>query len=143
MPDILHDLTIRADQDQVFCAVTEPVGINSWWTLDCEGIPHMGAEYRFYFGPEYDWYANVVAYAPQGQITWKFIRADEDWTGTELGIQVFGSAKSTRLRFEHTGWRESNDHFRRSSYCWAQYLRLLKTYLERGKIVPFEDRVFG
>jgi hypothetical protein len=34
-----------------------------------------------------------------------------------------------------------DDEFRRSSYCWAMYLRILRRYLEHGETVPYERRL--
>jgi hypothetical protein len=45
------------------------------------------------------------------------------------------------VRFHHTGWPQSNDHYRISCYCWAMYLRLLKRNVERGEVVPFGQRL--
>lgn len=45
------------------------------------------------------------------------------------------------MRFSHTGWAEESEHFRISSYCWAVLLRLLKVYVERGKVMPHAEGV--
>ena len=142
MPDIHHDLTLQATAEHTFTAITQPQEINRWWTLDCEGTPELGRKYRFYFGPEFDWSARVVEYS-DAVIAWEFTKADSDWTGTILRLQIARESGLTRLRFEHTGWPACNAHFRRSSYCWAQYLRLLKEYLEQGQVIAYEDRFFG
>ena len=48
----------------------------------------------------------------------------------------------TAKQYPHlAGWLEANAHFRRSSYCWAMYLRLLQRYLEQGETVPYADRL--
>lgn len=67
--------------------------------------------------------------------------ADDDWTGTRVGFLLEPEQGHTWVRFYHTGWREANRHYRRSSYCWAMYLRLLKRYLEHGETVAYEDRL--
>ena len=66
--------------------------------------------------------------------------ADEGWTGTKVKFFLTRKGDSTDLQFEHTGWKETNDHFRVSSYCWAKYLRLLKKFIEEGVIVPYDER---
>jgi len=40
------------------------------------------------------------------------------------------------LRFEHKGWRDVTEHYRRTSYYWALYLILfkIKNYFENGII---------
>ena len=143
MPGIYHDITIDAPLERVMTAVTRPQEIDRWWTLNCEGSPAPGAVYRFYFGPDYDWYAKVTRCRDDQAIEWRFTRADKDWTGTRLSFHAARVSGATRLRLEHTSWRDRNDHFRHSSYCWAQYLRLLKVYLERGLVTPYSERTFG
>ncbi|MDE2835294.1 MAG: SRPBCC domain-containing protein [Bacteroidota bacterium] len=143
MPGIYHDITIDAPLQRVRAAIMSPQEIDRWWTLKCEGRPELGGVYRFYFGPDYDWYAEVILCGDDRGIEWCFTKADEDWTGTRLRIHATRVNGTTRLRLEHTAWRDRNDHFRRSSYCWAQYLRLLKVYLEQGVITPYGERRFG
>ena len=140
MPGIYHDVTINASTERTFEAATRPEDLNAWWTLECAGTPEIAATYKFYFGPDFDWHAEVCAVEAPKLIAWKFTMADQDWTGTELRMEFKALEGSTRVRFEHTGWQTRNDHFRRSSYCWAQYLRLFKSYLEHGASVPYRDR---
>ncbi len=140
MPGIFHDVYINASPEHAFEAVTRPEGLNAWWTLDSEGTPEISTMYRFYFGPGFNWHAKICKAAPPHLIVWEFSSADDDWTGTQLCLAFEAMEGGTRLRFEHTGWLTRNDHFRRSSYCWAQYLRLLKQYLEHGVSVPYCDR---
>lgn len=137
---IYHDLTIGVTPEAVFTAVTSPEGLNSWWTQRAAGQPKVGANYQFYFGPEYDWRAKVIRYQPQQLIYFEMGRSDEDWEGTQLRFQVIPKDGKTLTRLEHVGWNSNNDHFRRTSYCWAIYLKGLKRYLEEGIVLPFEER---
>ena len=54
MPDIYHDLSIKAALAAVFETVTTPEGLNTWWTKRASGEPGAGKEYQFWFAPEYD-----------------------------------------------------------------------------------------
>ena len=140
MPDIYHDFAIAATVESVFQAVVTPDGLNAWWTRKAAGSPGMGEIYQFWFAPEYDWRGRVVAYQEHECIEWEIFNADEDWTGTRLGFQLIAQDGYTQVRFHHTEWPALNDHFRRSSYCWAMYLRVLKAFVEDGKSVPYEKR---
>ena len=141
MPDIYHDLTVNVPVGPAFVAISQPEGLNAWWTLACEGEPTLGTLYRFYFGPEFDWHARVIELNRPNLIAWRFTQADEDWTDTLLRLGLNQSGGITHVRFEHTGWPACNDHFRRSSYCWAQYLRLFKHYVEQGLVTPYYGRL--
>ena len=140
MPDIYHDFPIVASQAQIFQAISSPEGLNAWWTRRAAGQPGTGQIYQFWFGPEYDWRGRVTKYDENERLEWEIVEADEDWTGTRVGFQLIPRDGYTQTRFYHTGWKDLNDHFRRSSYCWAMYLRVMKSYIEKGKMVPYENR---
>ncbi len=100
-----------------------------------------GAEYGLWFGPEHDWRAVVSRCVPDSEFELEMTRAQEDWLGTHVGLSLTEKGGVTEVRFHHTGWPESNEHYRGSCYCWAMYLRLLKRHVEQGEFVPYEDRL--
>ncbi|MEZ5294362.1 MAG: SRPBCC domain-containing protein [Vicinamibacterales bacterium] len=141
MPDILHRLPIAAPIARVFETIATPAGLNAWWTLDARGVPGHGEAYDLGFGPEYQWKALVAAVDEPRWIEWEMIEADADWTGTRVGARLTETGERTIVDFYHTGWRHPNAHFRTSSCCWAQYLRILRRFLEHGERVPYADRL--
>ncbi|MEQ8573885.1 MAG: SRPBCC domain-containing protein, partial [Fulvivirga sp.] len=70
----------------------------------------------------------------------KMTDADEDWNPTSFGFDLTELEGGVDVKFWHVGWPECNHHFRRSSYCWAILLQGLKNYIEKGIIIPFEER---
>lgn len=140
MAKILHALWINAPIEKVFEAVSSPHGLNQWWTLDCIGIPALGERYTFIFSPDCIWKGEVVSIQSPAEICWKMFDTQEDWENTEVGFRLMNHARGTDVEFYHTGWHESNKHFRVSSYCWAVYLRVMKAYLEKGHITPYAER---
>lgn len=141
MPDIYHYFPIQASSARVFEAVATPARLDAWWAKRTSGKPVEGAEYELGFGPSYDWRAVVHRCVPGAEFGLEMTRADDDWRGTRLhfGLQEQGGV--TQVRFQHLGWPEANEHYRVSNFCWAMYLRLLKRYVERGEIVPYEERL--
>jgi hypothetical protein len=105
------------------------------------GKPVEGAEYELWFGPAYDWRAVVSRCVPDREFELEMIKAQEDWQGTRVGFFLDEHEGVTQVRFHHSGWPESNEHYRVSCYCWAAYLRLLRRYVEHGEVVPYEDRL--
>ncbi len=140
MHDILHDLWVEAKPIEVFKAISTPKGLDSWWTKKSAGSPEMGAEYELFFGEDYDWRAEVIKSSQPNVLEWKMTKSDEDWHNTAIGFEILKEDKFSHVKFHHKGWKEANDHFRRSNYCWATYLRLLKRYIEHGEFVPYEHR---
>ncbi|MBT8191234.1 MAG: hypothetical protein KJO29_12460 [Bacteroidia bacterium] len=140
MYDIYHDLTINCSLSELLTTCSTPKGFALWWTKFSEGKPEPGTLFRFYFDDDYDWYAKVIDKTDK-RIGFEFTKADEDWTGTRLFFKIESLEHGLqKLSFEHTGWPQLNDHYRRSNYCWAMYLRLLKRYLESGEITEYEKR---
>jgi hypothetical protein len=67
-------------------------------------------------------------------------RTDPDWERTSIGFDLLEETNGVRLSFSHAGWRECNSNFRVASFCWAMLLKGLKDYMEKGIILPFEER---
>lgn len=141
MNSILHDFQINVSKEKVFEAVSLPNKLNDWWTLRCSGTPELGSVYHLYFGEAYDWYAEITQLKNNAQIEFKMTKAMEDWLPTSFGF-ILSEEKpnQTYVQFYHSGWQDTNKEFRITSYCWANLLRQLKQYLEKGIITPFEER---
>ncbi len=137
---IYHDLIINTSPISVFEAVTKPDHLVNWWPLKCSGKPEIGAIYNFYFTPEYDWFGRVIECSSNKAFYIKMTQSDPDWDLTTIGFDMKAINANTQLEFWHKGWPECNAHFRRSSFCWAMLLNGLKNYVEKGVIVPFEER---
>ena len=141
MPDILHRLPVRASAAAVFELFAAPAGLNAWWTLDARGTAAVGEIYDFDFGPGYQWRGLLAACDEGRWIEWEMTQADADWTGTRVGARFTASGDRTIVDFYHSGWRHANEHYRTSSCCWAQYLRILRRFVEHGERVPYDTRL--
>jgi len=140
MHAINHRLAVRSTPAVVFAAITNPTGLDAWWTKDCEGEPVSGTSYRFFFSEAFDWTADVTDVDQGKMIEWRFTDAEPDWTGTRLRIVLEADGNRTWISFLHDGWKEDNEHFCHTSFCWAQYLRLLRLWIEDGTSVAYEKR---
>ena len=138
MPGIFHTFRIYGPADRIFGAVSEPAGLDVWWTKTCAV---SGVEYDLGFGPGCDWRAVVTRSVPSADFELEFTVSDSDWKGTRIGFEIRPLEKFTEVHFHHTGWPRDTDNYRGSNYCWAMYLRLLKRYVEHGEVVPFEKRL--
>lgn len=138
--DIYHDLVISASASKVFEAVSQPEHLLNWWPLKCSGTPAPGETINFYFGPDYNWFGEVTGYAANKAFHIKMTVSDSDWDSTSFGFDLEERDGKVLLKFWHKGWPAFNAHYRRSSFCWAILLKGLKNYVEKGIIVPFEDR---
>ena len=87
-----------------------------------------------------DWKAKVTQSERGKVFRLEMTAAEKDWNPTHFEYILEKIDKGTWMKFAHNGWESSNDHFRRSSFCWAKLLNGLKNYVEKGMIVPFEKR---
>lgn len=137
---IYHQLSISAPIEKVFQAVSAPEHLVNWWPLKCSGIPELGSEYNFYFTPEYDWYGEVIEFSRNRTFKIKMTKSDLDWNSTHFGFDMEENNENVDLQFSHIEWPECNSHYRIASFCWAILLKGLKDYLEKGIILPFDER---
>lgn len=140
MAKIQHQFSVSAPAEQIFAAFCTPEGLNNWWTLQAAGQPEMGNVYTFYFGPAYDWRAEVLHVKPNRALTWQMTQAMDDWMPTRVGFRLLEKNGQTTVYFFHEGWLKANEHFAITSFCWGQLLMGLKKYVEIGSVVPFEQR---
>ncbi len=140
MVSILHQFHVKAQAGKVFDAFAMPEGLINWWPAKASGSPKLNQRYTFWFAPEYDWAGEVIHVVPGREITWKMSKVSRDWLDTEVGVVLADDTNGTRIDFFHRHWREANEHYRISNFCWAILLQGLKQYVETGVVVPFEDR---
>ena len=124
----------------MFKGVSQPDHLINWWPLTCTGNAKVNEVYNYNFTDEYNWFAKVSSIKKNKHIYFKMIESDADWNPTTFGYDIGHKEDSTYLRFFHKDWPECNDHFKHSSFCWALLLKGLKDYVEKGTIIPFEER---
>lgn len=137
---IYHDFVIAANTNTIFNAITLPEHLVNWWPLKCKGSPVLDKEYNFFFGPQYNWYGKVIKVEENKSFYIKITKADDDWNPTTFGFDLIQQENYVKVKFSHTGWPHCNDEFRQSSFCWAMLLQGLKNYVEKGIIIPFQER---
>ncbi|MFY0629415.1 MAG: SRPBCC domain-containing protein [Flavobacteriaceae bacterium] len=137
---IYHDFTINSSVEKVFDAITVPEKLNNWWPLKSSGKPELGAEYNLNFTDEYNWYGLVSEVIKNKSFFIKMTHSSEDWNPTTFGFELELKDESTLVKFSHKGWLNCNNEYRNSSFCWAMLLNGLKNYVEKGVIIPFEER---
>lgn len=140
MADLFHSFKIKSNAQAVYQTFAYPEHLINWWPQKCQGKPRLGEVYELYFGPQYDWRAQVTKALPNNQFELKMTSADPDWKPTSFGIDLTEKGIYTNVSFYHRNWPEDNDHFKHSNFCWALLLNGMKDYIEKGQIIPFEER---
>lgn len=137
---IYHNLSIKVDKAKVYRAISDPNQLVNWWPLKCSGIPKEEEVYNFNFTDSYNWYAKVLRCKDGEYIHYNMTESDDDWNPTTFGFDLKKSKNGTIVNFSHINWPECNAEFKQSSFCWAMLLNGLKNNLEKGIIIPFEER---
>ncbi|MFY0604794.1 MAG: SRPBCC domain-containing protein [Flavobacteriaceae bacterium] len=117
-----------------------PKHLNNWWPLASSGAPKSGNTYNFNFTDAYNWYGKVVECNTNATFYIKMTASDSDWNPTTFGFDLEEHNGVVSVKFSHTNWPACNTEFKQSSYCWAILLQGLKNYVEKGIVIPFEDR---
>jgi uncharacterized protein YndB with AHSA1/START domain len=138
--NIYHNLQIKASEKEVFDSISQPKHLDNWWTLKSSGKPELNSEYNLNFTDAYNWFCKVSKVVPNKSFHLKMTDSDQDWNPTTFGFDLEENQNGTLIKFSHINWQEANHHFKHSSFCWAILLNGLKNYLEKGIIIPFEDR---
>ena len=137
---IHHNLLIDTPSDKVFEAITQPKHLNNWWTLTCEGRPIKGNKYNLYFGDDCNWFGKVTQCKTNHSFFIQMTQSSLGWESTTFGFELSSSKKGTTVSFSHVGWQQQDEHFTNTSSCWILLLNGLKNYLEKGEIIPFNER---
>jgi len=139
--NIYHDLLINISAEKLFNAVSKPAELVNWWPLKCSGEEKLKSEYNFNFTDTYNWFGNVITYKPNTSFHIKMTKADKNWNLTSFGFDIEEiSSNKVQLHFWHKNWQNCNAEFKQSSFCWAMLLNGLKKYVEKGIVIPYEER---
>ncbi len=139
MPEILHQLVIEKPDAKVYSALTEQAGIRKWFTRFAEARPEVGSVNRLTFAGQVTFEMRVDAIQPTERVAWTCLGGHPEWEGTtiEFRLSEFPSKRGwTLVHFAHRGWKKPDGVLAQCSYDWAQYLRSLKLYVEKGKGTP-------
>jgi hypothetical protein len=138
---IYHDLLIHTSTKKLFSAVSKPEELIHWWPLKCSGEEKLNAEYNLNFTDAYNWFGKVVYYKPNTSFHIQMTGSNEDWNPTSFGFDIEEiSNNKVQLHFWHKNWQDCNAEFKQSSFCWAMLLNGLKKYVEKGIVIPFNER---
>ena len=132
MPSIKHLFHINSSKEKVYEALTTINSLSNWWTKQTTGDTRVGGILQFRFGePGID--MKVTLLKPNESVSWECVDGFDDWIGTKVNFVLDENDGKTRVRFEHSDWKEANDSFAGCSFSWARYLESLRQLCQTGK----------
>ncbi len=137
MAEILHQLTIAADPEAVYEALTTEDGLANWWTRDATAETRQGGTAVFGFNRHGVVFTMTIdELEPGSKLVWRCTAGPDEWVGTQVTFALSRTPDRTRVDFRHEGWERTDGMLPRCSFDWARYLLSLKSYLETGEGRP-------
>ena len=138
MPDILHELQIKAGTDALREAITATDGLAAFWTDQTEATPEQGTIASFGFGPNRETVFEMrIDTITSDRVDWTCVSGPDEWVGTKLRWSLLPDRDATTLRFEHRDWKREDGAVASCSYTWAMILDGLNHYVIDGRANPY------
>jgi len=131
MPDLRHQISIKATPQQVYAALTTPTGLAGWWTADAHAEQRIGGKAEFGFNRRGAVYRMIISTLDPGkQVIWSCQGDNPEWAGTTLTWTITADGAESVLRFTHGGWKSASDFFAMCNSTWGELMYRLKDYVE-------------
>jgi len=136
---LMHLVTIDADGDKIYDALSTTNGLASFWTADSHADPKVGSTARFGFhGPVLE--MKVDELKPGKRVRWSTVGGFPEWKGTFVEWDIKpGKGGAHDVLFNHAGWPVELPAEKLASvnYTWGRVVGRLKDYAESGKPDPY------
>jgi uncharacterized protein YndB with AHSA1/START domain len=133
MASIKHLFHINAPQEKVFEALTTIKGLSGWWTNNVSGESKVGGVIEFRFGDFGGPDMKVKEIKPNELVTWECVGKNDGWLGHIFTFQLDINDNKTRVRFEQSGWNETEDFYASCNFSWGRYMESLRQLCQTGK----------
>jgi uncharacterized protein YndB with AHSA1/START domain len=133
MASIKHLFHINAPKEKVFEAITTIKGLSSWWTNNVSGESKVGEVIEFRFGDFGGPDMKVKEIKPNESVTWECVGKNDGWLGHIFTFKLDINDNKTRVRFEQSGWKETEDFYASCNFSWGRYMESLRQLCQTGK----------
>ncbi|MDG3582135.1 MULTISPECIES: SRPBCC family protein [Galbibacter] len=133
---------IKTPVSIVYNALVSEEGLSNTWTKKLKVKPEVGFVNEFDFDEDYLTQMKILELKENQRIVWECIASDDEWVGTRIIFDLSEEKGVTKIILRHADWRELTDFYRWCNYNWAMFLFSLKTYCEKKKGLPFQEREF-
>ena len=136
---LVHSVTIDADADKIYEAISTGKGLASFWTADSHAEPKVGSIAKFGFhGPNLE--MKVDELKPGQLVRWSTHAAFPGWEGTTVTWEIKPAKDGGHeVIFNHDGWPAKTPPAELASvnYTWGRVMGRLKKHVETGAVVPY------
>ena len=137
---LMHSVTIDADADKIYEAISTAKGLASFWTADSHAEPKVGSIAKFGFhGPQLE--MKVDELKPGKLVRWSMHAPFPGWEGTTVTWEILPAKQGAghEVMFNHAGWPGKTPPAELASvnYTWGRVVGRLKKHVETGDVVPY------
>ena len=133
MASIKHLFHINASKEKVLEALTTIKGLANWWTTQTTSDSKAGGIIQFRFGDMGGPDMKVKEIKPNESVSWECVSGPEDWIGHIFSFHLDTTESKTRVRFEQSGWKETDDFYASCNFSWGRYMESLRQLCQTGK----------
>lgn len=132
MQNISCHIAIHAHPAAVFGALTDPLGIGTWWRLHNLGAPKHRGRRAATPGRKVVTTIQVADITPTAHISWMVLNSDApgNWAGSTISFHLAAQGGGTLLTFTHRGLHTTRQLHQRIKAAWEAYMESLKRYVE-------------
>lgn len=131
MPEMKHQIPIKAAPTKAFAALATQAGLRSWWTADTQAEERVGGKAEFGFDRRGMVFRMKIEQLEAGKrVVWSCHGDHPEWAGTTLTWDIAAENGTTVLRFTHSGWKAVTDFFAMCNSIWGELMYRLKAYVE-------------
>ena len=131
MAELKHQVSINAAPENVYAALATSKGLKGWWTADSKADEKVGGKAEFGFDKRAMVFRMTVEKLDPGkQVVWACQGDHAEWNGTTLTWTIAPEAKSSTLRFTHSGWKSVSEYYAMCNSTWGELMYRLKDYVE-------------
>jgi uncharacterized protein YndB with AHSA1/START domain len=136
---LMHSVTIDADADRIYSAISTGKGLASFWTRDSQAEPKVGSIAKFGFGgPRLE--LRVEELKPGKFVRWSSQGGFPQWDGTSVSWEIKPAEHGgNEVLFTHGDWPADLPQSELASvnYTWGRVVGRLKKHVETGAEVPY------
>ena len=133
MATIKHLFHINSPREKVYKAISTIEGLSNWWTTQTKGESKIDGTIEFGFSGHSTIKIKVEEMKENETVIWEYSSGFDSWAGTIMVFHLDDHDGKTRVRFEHEGWKETNDEYDAVTFTWGRYLESLRQYCQKGK----------
>jgi uncharacterized protein YndB with AHSA1/START domain len=131
MPELKHQIDIKATPESVFPALATQAGLRGWWTADTTADEKVGGKAEFGFDRRGMVFRMTIdKLEPAKRVVWSCHGDQPEWNGTVLNWELTPNRSQTTVRFTQSGWKAATDMYAICNSTWGELMYRLKDYVE-------------